>query len=665
MAARESTTSGNWSDTGTWKDGNKPGASDTWTIKAGHTVVLDEEVAAVGAGIIENTGRLTIAIQMATSAFAAITVNSGGSIYASRSVSSLLRLAGLLTLSGPKGLNYGESTDQISNPAVGAFIEIVSASDFQSSRYIQANYTGAVTFYGAALMLESTLAQQETSSPENNDLVLTDDMALRPGALAGVTNGTVDMICLGQNAILTAGSGSKFLQTELFLVAGYDAKTKTVTLGDAGAGVAASWPRGGTAGNGYDDVKTTRAAGTPVYRVSFNVGLRGSAYNLKPYYGITGSSYTQNLFYNCSFWWTAYPLNSGAVTVPGTITACGCSYVVSSPVAEVSGTAVFCGNATIGTGTTNYSGNITIIGNDSGIIGTSNTLSGTIKCYGNTYGIYNGSYNNITGNVTFAGNGYGLNSSSGIHTGTITFYANNVAINGGQNVLTGTSTFTRNGTGIGSSFVVMSGTNSFSESSTVDMTSLVYGSKLYNVSLGSTNKYSITAFVPDYHYIVSRDQDGVTGNTYVYCQGGTAYYTTATYPTNKTWSIRHACNSATKPVFYEERYMLNPNEVLNINIWMYKDASMSYLPWAAIVDPESTDKLYVDSLVPASIYTMANNTDWQTSSLTYTNSTTKIKEVILRSVAKNATGNMYFYYERVISAGGGLMGSGGMGGGFQ
>jgi hypothetical protein len=139
-------------------------------------------------------------------------------------------------------------------------------------------------------------------------------------------------------------------------------------------------------------------------------------------------------------------------------------------------------------------------------------------------------------------------------------------------------------------------------------------------------------------------------------KGGKIESQTTTKPDGKNWAYKLQPISATYHVFLGERYILKPGEVLTLNIWIKKDASMTYLPWAAIISPQN-DKLYNESLTPLDIYEMANDTDWQTDALTYTNNTSYDKEVILRVVAKNASGNVYFYWERSIAASGGAGGA--------
>ncbi|HNX08481.1 MAG TPA: hypothetical protein PKL29_00070 [Methanothrix sp.] len=651
MTNIQSAGTGNWKTGGTWAGGNEPAAGDTVEILNGHTITLNGEINAIGATTIRSGGQLTVSYQMVTSAFANITVDSGGKIYASRSFSSLLRVNGKIASNSSYGIDYGKSDDQISNAAVAAYIEIVTASDVESynTKGIVGGANNFLTMYGAALTASSTLAGSEGTSPENNALVLTDDMALRPSAtLADVTNGLADMIILGQNPILGVGAGAQGLQIDAYLVAGYNTSTKTVTLGDAGAGQS-YWPRGGTSGNGYDDVDTTRAANTPVYRISSNVGVRGTAYNLRPARLIQGVSYAAT-FTNCSIWWGYYGINAGNFTYEGVVTVIGCNYgIVSATAGTISGTVICAGcNCAIYAITATITGTLKIFSSTYGVNSGILTSTGTISIYACTYGCYYVA-TTISGTLNLVGNSKGIYNGRIICYATATLYGNNVGIDQGQHVFCGITTISNSTYGVSIATCILKGQNTF-ENNTKDIVDPI-NCACYNVTFGSVDIDYTLANLQQYSYTKSVDHDGVAGAFKAVTKGGKVESTTATKPTGKNWSLKLQPVSTVDPVFVEKQLTLAPGEALTLNIWIQKDAAMAYLPWVAIIDPQN-DTLYNPDAAELDVYTMADNTDWQTDTLTYTNNTSYDKEIILRAVAKNGSGNVYFYWERAISSGG-------------
>jgi hypothetical protein len=649
MTNIQSAGSGNWNTGSSWAGGNVPAAADTVEILNGHTITLNGEINAIGALTVRNGGNLTVAFQMTTSAFANIIVDSGGKIYASRSVSSLLRVNGRILSNSSYGIDYGKSDDQISNAAVAAFIEIVTASDAESysMKGILGGANNFITMYGAALMASSTLAGTEASSPENNDLVLTDDMALRPGSLADVTNGLADMIVLGQNPTLSKGLGTQGYQLDIYLVAGYNSGTKTVTLGDAGAGQT-YWQRGGTSGAEYDNVDVARAANTPVYRISSNVGVRGTAYNLRPGRLIQGVIYTAT-FVNCSIWWGYYGLHAGNFTYDDVVIV-GCAYGIANATSStISGKLICaaCNSGMYSVQPITLTGTLITIGCAYGLNGCSLVSSGTISMYGCMYGLMN-VIADISGILNLIGNYRGIYNGYIICTAIATLYSNNIGIELGQHVFSGTTTISNSSYGCSTATCIFRGTT-FQDNAKDILDP--FNCVCYNVAFGSVDIDYTLANLKRYSYTKSVDHDGVTGAFKALTKGGIIEKNTETKPTGKDWSLNLKPVSTVDPAYIEKQLTLAPGETLTLNIWIKKDAAMAYLPWVAIIDSQN-DTLYNPDAAALDIFTMANNTYWQTDTLTYTNNTSYDKEIIVRVVAMNGSGNVYYYWERSISSGG-------------
>jgi hypothetical protein len=118
------------------------------------------------------------------------------------------------------------------------------------------------------------------------------------------------------------------------------------------------------------------------------------------------------------------------------------------------------------------------------------------------------------------------------------------------------------------------------------------------------------------------------------------------------------------PSFYQTLYTIPAGGTLTVNIWMKQsDTGLSVIPKAMIIDA-GQDPMLSSTYSALSTFTLTDNTDWQTDTLTWTNSDNVPLPVIIRAVyTHSAVATVYFYYE-IPSTGGGIVGAGGMHGGF-
>jgi hypothetical protein len=112
--------------------------------------------------------------------------------------------------------------------------------------------------------------------------------------------------------------------------------------------------------------------------------------------------------------------------------------------------------------------------------------------------------------------------------------------------------------------------------------------------------------------------------------------------TGRLRSYRHACESVTYPVFMERRATVEPGHAISVTAWLRKDAAMAYLPRVQVIDPFA-DPLAVDGKTPLAEVTMTSDAidAWQEVTVSWTNPSLLPREVIVRPLAKNATGNAY------------------------
>ena len=618
MADVWSVAGGNWNaDAATvWNTGAVPAAGKTVQISAGHTVTVDNEINAISTCTVNGTGVLKPGFQMSTSAFANIVVDSGGKLYASRTASSLLRVAGTITVNGTNSVDYGILGDPISNVAVGAFIEFVCTSDNQASRGLNTGITNAVTFYGATRVMTSTLAALANIGATS--IVLAADMALRLGTIAQWSNGLADMILVGHTPTQT-NNGAQNDEMDIYLVGNYVAGTKTVTWADAGAGQS-YWPRGGTTPNWNDIHQTARQIGTPVYLLAANVGIRGSAYNLRPVNGINCGAAHAVALTNAMLAWDYSGINSGT---GATLTSC-----------TLSGN-----NIGVQYGSGNTFTTCTLSGNSSGAqYGSGNTFT-TCTLSGNSNGVYYGSGHTLT-TCTLSGNAYSVYSGSGFTFTTCTLSGNSYGVQYGSGHTLTTCTLS------GNSYGVYSGSGHLfwgciMSTNTQDFYAV--GSALaYNCQFNSGVEHAAYTARAVWDYVESRDHDGAPNAFRAWAgRGGIVNSNVVTVPSGKAISYQFLPESATYPVFKETRTLVEPGQTLIVHWWLRKDAAMAYLPRAQIIDVFA-DPLVDNVSAPLAQAVMTNSIDtWEQGIISWRNAGTTARLVYVRTQGKNATGNIY------------------------
>jgi len=144
-----------------------------------------------------------------------------------------------------------------------------------------------------------------------------------------------------------------------------------------------------------------------------------------------------------------------------------------------------------------------------------------------------------------------------------------------------------------------------------------------------------------WHYVESQDHDQVAGAFRAWCRGGVVNSTEAVKPTGKDRSYQHIPESASYPVFKQERLSIAAGAAVIVHYWMRKDASMAYLPRTQIID-QHADPLVDAGNSALAEQVMTDSTDtWESGVLTWKNSGTTPRDVYVRTLAKSASGNFY------------------------
>ena len=165
----------------------------------------------------------------------------------------------------------------------------------------------------------------------------------------------------------------------------------------------------------------------------------------------------------------------------------------------------------------------------------------------------------------------------------------------------------------------------------------------YNTLFSGTTEHSgyDHAARPQWGYVESRDHEQVAGAFRAWCRGGVVNSVSSPVPSGKSLAYQHVCESADYPVFRQERMVVDPRRWVYCHVHLRKDASMAWLPRAQIIDR------YADPLVdagndPLDEVLMTNSTDtWEEYGISWFNTTSKPRVVLLRIIAKNASGNVY------------------------
>jgi parallel beta-helix repeat protein len=644
MVLRYSIASGNWSANATW-DGaaSVPGAADTVEIRNGHTVTIDAEIAAIAGTTIKSGGILVPAFSMVTSAFANIIIDAGGKLYASRTATHFLRCAGNINLNGVLSGDLGTDADPLSDNTKGSCTEFVCTSDAQTSRGFVLGVNDALSIKGATRVRESTLAS--LASIGANTIVLAADMSLRPGTLAQAWAGLADFIIVGHTPIQT-GNGAQNDEIDIYLVADYVPATKTVTLGDAGLGDA-NWPRGGVTATWNTIHQVARQIGTPVTLAGANVVIRGSAYNLRTSRGIDGNFRAS--VKNSLIAWNTTGINYGSGNTISGNTISGNSYGINYGSGNtISGNTISGNYSGIYSGSGNTISGNTISGNYSGIYyGSGNTISGnTIS--GNSYGIYSGSGNTISGN-TISGNYYGINSGSGNTISGNTISGNYSGIYYGTGNTISGNTISGNYSGIyyGSGHTLQNNIGSGN-------TNYLYAvpvADLYNCLFSGVEHSGYNgADRLAWHYVASERHNQIAGAWKAWCRGGIVTKAANVVPSGKTYSYEHACESATFPCFRQLQYTMKRYEKLHYRTFVRKEVSMAYRPRIQIID-YFADPLVdpVNVALAETIMTDSTGT-WEVIDAYYFNNSDMPKKVLLRTLAMNATGIVYFYPSIILNS---------------
>lgn len=181
---------------------------------------------------------------------------------------------------------------------------------------------------------------------------------------------------------------------------------------------------------------------------------------------------------------------------------------------------------------------------------------------------------------------------------------------------------------------------------TADIDLVADGAVFYNTQFGSTppfSGYNSSNFSLPWSYTESVDHNGVVGAFMAWCLGGiVSNVASPVYDSTRVRSYQHAATSASAYVFRQQHITVPPSGSVNVRCYAQADTAMAYLPRLWIFTANKEPLISGSPDVEVTMPTGYSTNTWYVLTGTYTNTTNEPVPVIVRTLAKNASGNVYF-----------------------
>lgn len=196
-----------------------------------------------------------------------------------------------------------------------------------------------------------------------------------------------------------------------------------------------------------------------------------------------------------------------------------------------------------------------------------------------------------------------------------------------------------------SSAVSGGGGHSFSGATLQNTSDLSGGTafnRAYNTLFGGTNEVvdynNQQSGINNFNESINHDQ---TANAYrAWTKGGIIDSDTGTVFTGRARSYKHACATASFYAFQNRTFTVPPGGGLVVQCYVRKTVTMAYLPRVWILTP-GQEPFITGSPAHEDIMTDSVDT-WEELNIVYANAGISPVEVVVRTVAKNASGNVFF-----------------------
>jgi hypothetical protein len=282
------------------------------------------------------------------------------------------------------------------------------------------------------------------------------------------------------------------------------------------------------------------------------------------------------------------------------------------------------------------SGGVFSNGNDLVANADNMAISGGLVCGFINGSVYGGQGGLISGGIC-AGctNGVSLTASVAVLDGL--FEGNNSGINNSRAIMVYGGTFRNNYNGISTSVMLLLQNATFS-GNTRDIDGAYVSA--FNVKFSGTIENINYQNLPRPFFSPSIDHDQVSGAFRSWTKGGITTKQAVTVPTGYTNAMQTVLESADNEGFWQKEQSVSAGQSVNLDLWLRKDASMTYLPRVYIFRKRETDPFAGGSSIHT--FTMTDSVDtWEHDSYTYANDGAQDETLIIRFQGKNASGNLY------------------------
>jgi hypothetical protein len=162
----------------------------------------------------------------------------------------------------------------------------------------------------------------------------------------------------------------------------------------------------------------------------------------------------------------------------------------------------------------------------------------------------------------------------------------------------------------------------------------------FNTLLGSVVENQNYTWLTRETYTESFDHDQVAGAFRAWTRGGVTTKQAVVYPTGYDYSYQTVLEDANNEGFWQREISVASGQSVNLDLWLRKDASMTYLPRCSVFLKREIDPFAGGTPIHSFIMTDSVDT-WEHDTYTYANDGSADVILVIRTQGKNASGNLF------------------------